>query len=406
METFLSAARDTTAPRAIGRDAAFWLVAYALAVTIMGNNIPAPLYPIYQGRWHFSTGVLTAIFAVVAVGVVPALLVFGPLSDRIGRRPVLLAGLALSTIATCAFIAAQGAAWLAVARVVQGVAFGAMSGTAVAALAELRPQRAALVSTTAIVSSQAVAPLLSGTLAQYAPWPTTLVYVLLLALLVPALIGAWILPETAPPHARGQATALRIGVPRAILAPFALASLAVFAAFGVLGMVSALGPSFVGSILHVQNRAVGGLVVFALLGTSALAQVVGRGWPVRRDLVLGPLLLAAGLAVFVLALPRQALVPFLAGTVCAGFGQGLTFLGSLRVVTGVAPAAERAGILSTFNIVVYLAASAAALAVGLGARFDGLYAATVVVAAVIGAAAICAALIGARSGILAPAATG
>jgi hypothetical protein len=59
---------------------AFWIVAYALSMTIMGNNIPAPLYPVYQSLWHFSTGMLTVVFAVVAVGVFPALLFLGPLS--------------------------------------------------------------------------------------------------------------------------------------------------------------------------------------------------------------------------------------------------------------------------------------------------------------------------------------
>lgn len=391
----------------LARGRAFWIVAYALAATILGNNIPAPLYPIYQARWHFSTGVLTLVFAVVAVGVVPSLLVLGPLSDRVGRRPILLLGLALAAAAAVVFVLAQGVAWLAAARVLQGLAFGAFAGTAAATLAELQDRdadggRAPLVATIATVASQAAAPLLAGVLAQYAPWPTTLVYLVLLALLAPALLGVWAIPETVAATTGRGGPALRFGVPAAIRRPFALAAVAVCAAFGVLGLISALGPSLVGSLLHVQNRAVGGLEVFALLGTSAAAQLVARRWPLRRMLTLGPTLLAVGLAVLVLALPPRSLALFIAGTVCAGLGQGLTYLGSQRLVTGVAPADERAEVLSAFNVVVYLAASAAALGVGVGAGLVGFYQAIAAIAAVIGALALGAAVIGARTPLLAP----
>jgi MFS family permease len=90
------------------RRQAFWIVAYALSMTIMGNNIPAPLYPLYQQLWHFSTGMLTVVFAVVAVGVFPSLLFLGPLSDVRGRRPVLLLGVALAIAGALIFILALG----------------------------------------------------------------------------------------------------------------------------------------------------------------------------------------------------------------------------------------------------------------------------------------------------------
>ena len=58
---------------AVPREAAFWLVAYVLAITILGTSLPAPLYAIYQRQWHFSSAVVTLIFAVYAVGVLATL---------------------------------------------------------------------------------------------------------------------------------------------------------------------------------------------------------------------------------------------------------------------------------------------------------------------------------------------
>ena len=385
------------------RGRAFWIVAYALSITIMGNNIPAPLYPVYQGLWHFSTGMLTVVFAVVAVGVFPALLFLGPLSDVRGRRPVLLLGVALALAGAVVFILAQGVAWLIVARLLQGLAFGALSGTATATLTELEPQgsvqRAALVATVAIVSSQAIAPLLSGTLAQYAPLPTMLVYLVLAMLLVPALLGIWTIPETVK-TAGASSSAPRLGVPRAIRRPFTLASVAVFSAFGTVGLISALGPSLASTLLHVQNRAVGGLVVFALLGTSAFTQILCRTWPLRRNLVVGLIAMIVGLIVFVGALPLETLTVFLFGIMLTGFGQGLTYLGSQELVSSIVTAQQRGEVFSVFNLVVYLGASAAALGVGFGAGLLGFYQATVAVVSVICVLALIAGIVSAWTPLL------
>ena len=75
------------------RGVAFWLIAYGFAVTMLGTALPTPLYVIYQVQWHFSTSLITLIFATYAVGVLAALLFAGPLSDQVGRRPVLAAAI-------------------------------------------------------------------------------------------------------------------------------------------------------------------------------------------------------------------------------------------------------------------------------------------------------------------------
>jgi MFS family permease len=94
--------RSSSHPRA------FWLVAYTFVVTMLGGALPIPLYVIYQGLWGFSAGMITVIFAVYAAGTLFALLLFGELSDRIGRRRVLLAVLVLAALSSVVFVLAQG----------------------------------------------------------------------------------------------------------------------------------------------------------------------------------------------------------------------------------------------------------------------------------------------------------
>jgi MFS family permease len=82
--------------------------AFALAVAMMGTTLPTPLYVLYREQFGFSELMITVIFATYAAGVIASLLLFGRLSDQIGRRWVLLPGLALSALSAAAFLLADG----------------------------------------------------------------------------------------------------------------------------------------------------------------------------------------------------------------------------------------------------------------------------------------------------------
>ena len=141
----------------LSKNHAFWLVTYTLFLLLVGATIPTPLYPIYQERFGFSAGVLTVVFAAYMVMALFSLIIFGPLSDRVGRRRVLLPALGLAAMGFVAFVFAQGVGWLLVARVLEGLGVGATLGTAVATLTELEPRgdhgRAARVGATAAVEA-------------------------------------------------------------------------------------------------------------------------------------------------------------------------------------------------------------------------------------------------------------
>src|SRR5262245_9945109 len=96
---------------------AFLLLASILVGFLAASAAPTPLYPVYQARWGFSPIMVTVVFASYAVAVLAALLVTGSLSDFVGRRPVLLAAIALQLGAMAIFARAGGLPALLAARV-------------------------------------------------------------------------------------------------------------------------------------------------------------------------------------------------------------------------------------------------------------------------------------------------
>src|SRR3954470_9333853 len=92
----------------LGRRGGFIAAAFAFAAAMLGTTLPTPLYALYRGELGFSELMVTVVFASYAPGTIVALVLAGSLSDRVGRRPVLLAGLALSALSAVVFLAANG----------------------------------------------------------------------------------------------------------------------------------------------------------------------------------------------------------------------------------------------------------------------------------------------------------
>ena len=107
---------------------ALLLLASLTVSMLAASGAPTPLYAIYQQRWGFTPITTTIIFGVYAVAVLVALLILGRLSDYVGRRPVLLAAIAVQAASLVVFATAGGVGGLIVARVIQGVSAGAALG--------------------------------------------------------------------------------------------------------------------------------------------------------------------------------------------------------------------------------------------------------------------------------------
>ncbi|WP_051579761.1 MFS transporter [Pseudonocardia acaciae] len=351
----------------------FWATAYTLLILLTGTNLPTPLYRGYEQRFGFSPLVVTLVFAVYVAALVPSLLVAGPLSDAVGRRRVLLPALGLAVLGSLGFALAEDTGWLFAARVLQGLALGAATGPLTAALSELEPagdrRKAALVSTMASMGGLGLGPVLAGALAEYAPAPHVLPFVLEIVLLVPAVATILMLPAT---RSATRWRPRRPGIPASMRAVFATSGTASFLAFAVIGLFLTLVPTYVATLSGSSNLLLGGAAVGLMLACSALAQLAGYGRPARTLELRGLPLLAVGLGLLALAGTFSSLTLLLVAAVIAGVGQGLVFLGGLTAINQAAPAARHADVVSSFFVIVYLGVGVPVIGVGFLATVLGL----------------------------------
>jgi len=362
----------------------------AIATLFMGSTLLTPLYTLYQRKFGFSELVLTLVYGAYLVGNLVALLALGRISDQVGRRLITLTALAAATVTTVLFIGAGGTYSLFCARALSGFAIGLGSSSVAAWLAEAYGPTKADRATQATVGSNmtglAVGALVAGCLAQYAAPPLLLPFLAYFPLLgVSTLLAFWA-PETVkhPKRRIGQLSLRpRIGVPRAIRRPFIGAAATAFAVFSLAGFYFALVPSILRDNLHVTNIAVGGAIVFEF-GISGLAtSIATRMLKSRQAQILGLALLLPSLILLVLAQAQASLLLVLCGAVLSGAGAALGFRGSLQIVNEVAPADQRAEVISSYLAVTYLSNSLPIIGIGVLSSFTSSFIAMIVFAALI-----------------------
>lgn len=357
---------------------AFALVASIIGLALFASATPSPLYGVYQQEWHFSTPVLTLIYAVYCFGVLASLLLVGRISDDLGRRPVLIASLIGLLGAGVLFAVAHSVGVLFAARAVQGLTTGAALGAAGAALLDLHPrgdgQHAGLISGVVSTAGIGSGALVASVLVQYAPDPLVTPFLVLLFLTAVALAGTLALPEPVTRSARIQVRPQWPKVAPPLRRAFTLSSLGVLASWSIGGLYLALGPGLATHLMHTTNHLAGGAAVLALAGAGGLSQLLWHRLEPRRAASIGAGVLALGMALTAGSLSTGSPVLFLAGTAITGSGFGLAFLGALRSLTAVVPARNRAEVMSAFYVVAYLSISVPAVAAGLAVPSLGLQA--------------------------------
>jgi len=365
-------------PGRMGREAALWLNASILVAYLAASTAPSPLYALYREAWGFSALTLTVVFSTYAFALLGALLFFGALSDHRGRREVVLVSLALEIASLLVFRHADGVAWLVVARAVQGLATGIATSALSAGMLDISRERGSLLNSVSPLVGMGVGALGAGALAQFAPAPTRLVFDVLLAILVAQALAAFFLPETVS-RRPGALAAMKpqLAVP-ARAWPTLWQVLPVNTAQWALGgFYASLGPSLTRIVTGIHSPLIGGGVVAALVLSGAVAVLAVRARPARAVLAGGTAALVVGLAVTLGGVELHSTALFFAGSIIAGLGFGAAFNGTMRSLVPLAEAHERAGLMSTFFVLSYLAFSVPAIAAGLMAGRFGLQAASV-----------------------------
>jgi MFS family permease len=370
--------REATMPNrlTLPKRAAYWLAAAVIGLSLFASLTPSPLYRTYSELWHFSPLTLTLIYATYAFGVLATLLLAGRVSDDVGRRPVLLVSLGALMASTVLFMLASSAAWLFVARGLQGLATGAALSAASAALLDLHPRRdpagVGLTNGVAAAAGIGLGALVSSSLVQLGSAPRVLPFVVLLVLFALALAGAYWMPEPVEKRRRFRLTLERLNVPAVARRPFLLASLAVISSWSIGALFFSLGPQLSDQLFHTTNVIVSGIGIVALAGSAAAAALaLGRTAP-WLGASAGSVALAAGMALIVAAGATGSGSMYVIGSIVGGMGFGIAYLGGLRALVAAIPPESRAAVMSAFYVVAYASLSVPAVLAGVVVTHLGL----------------------------------
>jgi MFS family permease len=339
------------------------IVAFAFLIVMAFATLPSPLYGLYKVRDHLSQLTITVVYAIFAAGTITALLAENRIAARVGRRGVMLGAVASLMVAAALLAAWKGLPALLIGRLVTGISVGLAAGTAITYLVELRLRAnpgasmvwARTIGTSIAVGGLGVGPLIAGCLAEWASWPLTLPYLVMLALGAVSFVGLCFVPETAPPTPRATANQLARRPP-VLPVPAAAGTLAAFAASGLFAGLAGL---ILTVTLGYPSHALAGATLFLVFSCGVLSQVATIRLVASRVLAVGTLSMLAGLAFLVVSvrLSTPSLALFLVSGALIGAGVGAVFKGTTGIVLEAAAPEDRLTLTSRLLVVLYVGLS-------------------------------------------------
>jgi MFS family permease len=390
------------APALPRRRFGFILAGLGSTLMLAGASAPSPFYPELQERLGIGPIGVTIAFSVYALALLIALLTIGSLSDHVGRRPVITVGFIVLAGSMLLLWHVDSGSLLYLARILQGLASGALLSTLSATIIDLappgRPRAATLLNAIAPMIGLAAGTILAGvllqTVADASSWtflPLAVAY-----LLIAGLIR--LVPETSA-LAPGWARAIRprAAVPAEARRLFVVSIPIVLGGWATGGLFLSLGPSIMHTELGVDGQLGGALLIGLLPAAGAVAAaVLHRRRPVVAA-VYGATALSVGTIVLLVALLLGSLPIAVVAVVIAGTGFGTAFMGTIASLVPLAPADERAELFAALYIVAYLSFGVPAVIAGLLASAIGLHATVLGYGTVVAIAAGTAAVVRARS---------
>jgi MFS family permease len=347
---------------------------------MLNGTLPTPVYSLYAQKPGLTPLVIALVFAAYAGGILVVLLLFGGLSDQMGRRAAIAPALALTVLSCLTFAVLPTLPGIVAGRVLSGLSVGLTMGSATAYLGglHLNQARAALISSVTGMVGLGCGPLLSGVLVQYVPHPLVTPYLVLAAMALPGLLLAR-LPETVS-RGRLSIRPQRLGIPVDMRSLFTAAA-AAFCSLAVLGLLSALTSRFLAEGLHITSPVTVGVVVLCAFGSAGLAQLATVRLAPDTSAVAGMVAVPLGLVLIVAALPASSLGLFLLGSALSG--GGAAFKAGLALVTRHAPPGRTSEAVSAYFVGAYLGMAVPAIGVGFLVTVTSLTTSAAVFAAVV-----------------------
>jgi hypothetical protein len=330
-----------------------------------GSNQFTPMLLVYRHTLGLGTGTLEAMFGVYALGLIPGLLLAGPLSDARGRRLVVLPAAALGLASSAVLIGgSHSVGLLFLGRLVAGVSSGAAFSAGTAWLRETSlppvgmasPESAARRAVIAMTAGFALGPIVAGTLAQWAPAPTLVPYLPHVVLMAGVLLLLSKAPETVAP---GAGRVVRLSAPgvrsrrfRRVVAPMAPW---VFAAPAI---AFALLPSVVGADQVADAVAVAAVVTTLTALSGVLIQPLARRLEAHaasnRAGIVGLTVMGGGLVLAAGTAQAQQTWLLLPCAIVLGCAYGLCLIAGLVEVQRLAGDDGLAGLTAAYYALTYL----------------------------------------------------
>lgn len=348
------------------RDGRRWVAVAAVTFAIAwGGNEFTPLLVMYRTHDALTAVTVDVLLFAYVLGIVPALLIGGPLSDRLGRRPLMLpAPLFAAAGSLILAVGADSALVLAIGRVLSGAALGLAMAVGGSWIKELSApprgrgdggaRRAAMSLTAGFGAGAGTA----GVLAQWAPWPTALSYIVNIVLSLAA--GAMLV---AAPETRDRQTDDRpwwndLAIPAAGHKRFLIVVIPVAPwVFGAAASAYAVMPALMAEHARQAPIAFSALLCVVTLGCGFAVQSLGRRVDAPggvRGVVVALSFLVAGMGIAAWAAAGLAVWLTLAAAAVLGCGYGMALIAGLHEVQRIAGPDDLAGLTAVFYSVSYL----------------------------------------------------
>ena len=360
-------------------------VAVAMFAVGWGANQFSPLLIEYRHALSLHAGVLAGLFGIYAATLIPGLLIGGPVSDRIGRRPVVLPFVMLSPLATLMLmLGPHSLPVIAAARALAGLCSGVVFGSATAWVQELSddPAASARRSAVALSAGFAVGPAVAASLAEWAPHPLVLPYLPHLIIGLLAVLVLWPAPETAgrahsvgSDQGAGSDQAPTPGAGGRVWPPQAVRSarfwLAIAPAapwvFAIASLAFVVLPEEVTSAGHL-SVGFAGLMTAVAVASGIAIQPVARRLETRRRLagnVSGLVCATAGLGLAAAVVAASSRPGAVVCAVLCGLAYGQCLVSGLRECERLADRHEHGAVVACYYALTYVGFGAPYLVDGL-----------------------------------------
>lgn len=324
----------------------------------LGAGALTPLLVDYKERFAFAPEMLNVAFAVYAAGFLVAALVFGSLSDHIGRRPVLIGGLIVQLASNVVFLMATDVSAVIAGRIIQGIASGAATAAFTAVMVELAPEKSkrlgAVLGSVSLTGGLALGSLLTGLVLDLTPAAKTVVFVTLIILTVAGLLVAIFSRETGQ-RIPGALRSLipRVSVPAVGRAEFLSAAPAVAAVWMLAGLSGGLAPNMVRSVFGIDSAFWGGFAGFVAPAVATVIGLVFAKLAARQAMLIGIYAALLGAVAIIGGVFAGSLALMIVGQAISGIGFGACFSAALQILIPLVSTHQRAGIVAAVYIVAY-----------------------------------------------------